>query len=475
MPKRPNFILLVGEDAGRFAGCYGDPLAYTPNLDRLASEGCRFDNAFSTAPVCAPSRSTLVSGRYAWSLGSHHMRSTLVKPPRLFTHALRDAGYHVSWPTKLDFNFEPDKDYCDDTQEWEERLRSGAFGDRPFFVYKNFGITHESTMWATAGDHKGQRADREEMLKGVPANKLTQPADVRVPAYLADTPEAPEIREDIARFYDALSLMDAQAGQVLDALGASPCRDNTVVIFLTDHGRGLLREKRWCYDAGVHLSLIVRWPNGIEAGTVSDRMVSWVDIGPTVLSLAGVEIPGDFQGSAFLGDADDSLREFVFAGRDRMDETFDRVRMARDKRWHYLRNFYPELPYAQRNRYMEHQLTTRAMRRLNAEGKLTGASACYFPPTKPPEELYDAHNDPDMVNNLADDPSCKAHLERLRAALDEELERFGDLGQTPERELIARSLVVNRLDNEYRPRIEPLPEGLNIGKYPLTVLEESEL
>ncbi len=472
MSDRPNFILLIGEDAGRYAGCYGDPVARTPNLDRLAAEGCRYDNGFSTAPVCAPSRSTLVSGKHAWSIGSHHMRSTLTQPPRLFTHELRDAGYYVSWPTKLDFNFEPDADFREDADDWIDKLRHGELSDRPFFLYRNFGITHESTMWAEPQSFGGARDEREKHLHTIAEAHRCDPSTVRVPAYLPDTPE---VRADIARFYDALTLMDGQVGQVLDALEASPYRDNTVVIYLTDHGRGLIREKRWCYDAGVHLSLLIRWPNGIEAGSVSDELVSWVDVGPTILSLAGVDVPGDYQGQVFLGPARAGERACVFFGRDRMDEAFDRTRGARDRRWHYIRNDFPQLPWMQRNRYMEIQLTTQVAREMNARGELADSAAQFFADRKPPEELYDAQADPDMVRNLIDEPACAEHAQRLRAALVENIERFGDMGEFSERQLIERGVVVNRLDDEYRSRIGPLAEHLRIGPYPQPVLEREEL
>ncbi len=475
MSDRPNFILLVGEDAGRYAGCYGDAVANTPNLDRLAAEGCRYDNAFSTSPVCAPSRSTLVMGKYAWSMGSHHMRSTLINPPRLFTHELRDAGYYVSWPTKLDFNFEPAEDFREDKDDWEGKLANGELGDRPFFLFKNFSVTHESTMWEAAkggaGGHGGACLYREELLEKTPDVPRCDPASVRVPAYLPDTQG---VREDIARFYDALTLMDMQVGNVLDALEASPYKDNTYVIYITDHGRGLIREKRWCYDAGVHLSCLMRGP-GVIPGSSSDKLVSWVDFGPTFLSLAGVPVPDDYHGQVFFGDAKVAEREYVFHGRDRMDEAFDRTRSARDKRWHYIRNYHPELPWMQRNFYMERQNTTQIARQLNSEGKLTDSAALFLAESKPAEELYDAVNDPDMVKNLVADPAHAGELERLRKALDDNQAKFGDKADQSERELIGQGLVVNRLDDEYSSRIEPLPEGLNLGPFPLSILEREQL
>src|SRR5690606_35226603 len=239
---------------------------------------------------------------------------------------------------------------------------AGRLPDQPFFLYHNFEVTHESTMWPEPWNGSGQVKNRLENRHLLKPDQIVDPAAVRVPAYLPDTPE---VREDIARFYEALSIEDTQVGQVLDAIDISPHRDNTVVIYLTDHGRGLVREKRWCYDAGVHLSLLVRWPKNIKPGSVSDELVSWIDIGPTILSLAGIDRPESFQGQVFLGADKAEPRQYAFSGRDRMDEAYDRVRSARDKRWHYIRNYYPQLPYCQRNLYQEHMETTQVLREMN--------------------------------------------------------------------------------------------------------------
>ncbi|MEX0887700.1 MAG: sulfatase [Phycisphaeraceae bacterium] len=455
----PNIILLVGEDVGRHLHCYGDAYASTPNLDRLASEGHRYTHAFSTAPVCAPSRSCLVTGRYAFSMGSHHMRSTLLEPPRLFTHELRDAGWHVNWHTKTDFNFEPPGDFADERSDWLEALRTGGLPEKPCLLFRNFGVTHESTMWPEPWNDAGAVRERVANAHRLAPEQRHDPAKARVPAYLPDTPE---VRADIARYYDALSIQDAQVGEVLDALDASPYRDDTIVIYMSDHGRGLWREKRWCYGSGIHLPLLVRAPDVTQAGAVVDELVSWVDIAPTLLSLAGVGVPAGYQGRVFLGPGRGEPREHVFAGRDRMDEAFDRVRVCRSRRWHYIRNYHPELPWAQRMRYMEHQLTTQAVRERHARGELPEAAQPWLARTKPAEELYDAEADPDMVRNLASDPAHAKVVRDHAAALDRFLAEAGDLGDVPETELIARGIVADQLD-EYRGRIEPLPERYRIG------------
>ncbi|MEX0654249.1 MAG: sulfatase [Phycisphaeraceae bacterium] len=467
---RPNIVLLVGEDVGLHLGCYGDTYARTPNLDRLASQGTRYTNAISTAPVCAPARSSIVTGMYPWSVGTHHMRSTRLNPPRLFTHELRDAGYHVNWFTKTDFNLNPPADFADDTSNWLDDLRHGTLPDKPFLLFRNFGTTHESTMWHQAyGRDGGARAGRLARQDELKPEHVHDPAQAPVPAYL---PDHPRVRENIAWYYDALSMDDQAIGEVLDALDQSPYADNTIVIYMTDHGRGLPREKRWCYDAGIHLPLIVRWPGRLQPGTVSDELVNWVDIAPTLLTVTGTPVPDHYQGQPFLGATDQPPRAFAFAGRDRMDEAYDHVRVARDKRWHYIRNTFPQLPYAQCNVYMERVAATQVLREQRAAGELTGPAALWMSETKPPEELYDAQHDPQMIHNLADDPAHAETLARLRAALDAHLAEVGDLGAMPERELIAQGVVKDRMD-EFAARIEPLPAPYRIGPE-RTVLEMHE-
>jgi N-sulfoglucosamine sulfohydrolase len=467
---RPNIVLIVGEDIGRIAGCYGADYVRSPNLDRLAARGCRYDQAYSTYPVCAPSRSTIVTGQYPMKIGTHMMRSTLVSPPRLFTHELRDAGYSVSWPTKLDFNFEPTVGWRDDDQPWIDRLRAGSMPDQPWLAYVNIIITHESSMWPDEGEYPGrEHLEHWDPAKPRPA-RGTDPASVPVPPYLPDTPV---VRGDIARHADNIAELDRQVGEILDAVDASGAADNTVVVFLADHGRGLPREKRWPYTAGIHMPLLISWPGVLEPGSVSDRLVSWVDIAPTFLSIAGVEIPADYDGSAFLGSAEGPAREFVFAGRDRMDEAFDRVRVIRDREFHYVRNFYPQIPYCQRNTYMENMPTMQELRRLNAAGQLRGTEAVFMPPCKPAEELYDLAADPECVHNLADDPRLAGVRNQLADELDRFLAEIDDRGAYPERELVAKGLVTDRIE-EYRARLGPLPPEQQRG-YPLAVFEPADL
>jgi N-sulfoglucosamine sulfohydrolase len=470
VPNRPNIVLIVGEDIGRIAGCYGAGYVRSPNLDRLAARGCRYDEAYATYPVCAPSRSTMVTGQYPMKIGTHQMRSTLVNPPRLFTHELRDAGYYVSWPTKLDFNFEPTSGWLDDDQPWIDRLRAGAMPGQPWLAYVNIAITHESSMWPDEGEYPDREGLDHWDPREVRPPRTTDPADVPVPPYLPDTPA---VRGDIARHADNIAELDRQVGEILDAVDASGVADNTVVVFLSDHGRGLPREKRWPYSAGIHMPLLISWPGVIEPGSVSDRLVSWVDVAPTFLSIAGAPIPADYDGSAFLGAAEAPPRDYVFAGRDRMDESFDRVRVVRDRHFHYVRNFYPQIPYCQRNLYMENMPTMQELRRLGAAGDLSGAAAVFMPARKPAEELYDLRSDPECVHNLALDPHHADVRERMSEELDRFLAEIDDLGACTERDLVAKGVVVDRIE-EFRARLGPLPAEYQRG-YPMAVFEPADL
>jgi N-sulfoglucosamine sulfohydrolase len=452
---RPNIVLLQGEDVGRHLGCYGDPVARTPNLDALAAQGTRYDQAFTHAPVCAPSRGGMVTGKYAYSLGNQHMRSTLAHAPRIFTQELRDAGYVVNWHTKLDFNFDPQDGWRDSSEPWHEKSPP----DQPFFLYENFHVTHESSMFPEIPEWQGPPPPE---AAHTPRHR---PEDMQPPPWLTD---CPELREQLVRYYNAFSVIDAQIGRRLAWLEEQGLADNTIVMFLSDHGRGLPREKRWCYDAGVHLPLIIRWPEHLKPGSVSHDPVAWVDIAPTILSLAGAAIPADYQGRIFLGPDKSAPRDTCFGGRDRMDEVYDRVRFARTKDWHYIRNFTPHLPWAQTQTYMENQKIMGVMRNQWAHGTLTESTRTFFQPQKPGEELYDAVNDPDCMNNLAGDPAYQGILSGMRARLDTHLREVNDLGEMSEEDMIEEDILTDTL-KEYRERAAPLPPPLQMNPFPFPV------
>jgi uncharacterized sulfatase len=441
-PKRPNIVLIGAEDISPNLGCYGDTYAHTPNLDRLAAQGARFTRCFTHAPVCAPSRSGLITGMYPTTIGSHHMRSTLRKPPPTFTEELRKAGYFVAWPGKTDFNFAVPKGAFDTTANWMNK----QVLKEPFFAYINFTVTHESQVRAGQGQYQKNTSRLKE-------TERHDPARAPLPPYY---PDAPEVRRNIATYHDNITALDYLVGDVLKWLDDRKLAENTVVFFFGDHGWGLSRGKRWVYDSGIRAPLLVRWPGKITPGTVREDLVAFVDFAPTFLTIAGVKPPDRMQGQNVLGEGVKE-RPYVFAARDRMDETFDRIRAVRDKRFKYIRNYYPELPYAQTILYMDEMPTMKVWRQRAAEGMLTGPQKLFFAPTKPKEELYDTETDPHEIKNLAGDPAHSGKLAELRAALDRWVKDTKDLGEVPESELIRRGLVADRISKEYADRIKQHP------------------
>jgi uncharacterized sulfatase len=413
---RPNILWITCEDMSPDLGCWGDAYAASPNLDRLAAEGVRYTGCFTVAPVCAPSRSAIITGMYPTTIGSMHMRTgnkgyQCVPPPEVkcFTEYLRAAGYYCTNDNKTDYQFAAPVtawDECRKGAHWRARA-----GGQPFFAVINLTITHESQSWPI-----------EKPLRHDPAKAV-------LPPYYPDTPT---VRRNWARYHDTITMMDGQAGKVLADLEADGLADSTIVFFYSDHGRGLTRAKRWVYDSGIHVPLIVRWPGRRAAGSAEARLVSFIDLGPTVLSLAGVPAPKHMQGRPFLGPQAAAPRPYVFAARDRMDETYDCIRAVRDSRYKYIRNYQPEKPYAQPIAYMDKMPMLKEMRALAAEGKLEGPPALFFRAAKPIEELYDTHADPHEVNDLAASAAHADVLKRLRAVHEAWRKETGDLGLLPE-------------------------------------------
>ncbi len=428
---RPNILWISIEDTTPRFGCYGDPIARTPNIDRLAAGGCRFPNAFSTAGVCAPSRSAIITGMYQTSIGTHHHRTThthestpdlptpysVVPPPyvKTFTEYLRGAGYYCTNNSKTDYQFTPPITAWDDNSN-QGHWRNRADG-QPFFSVFNPLVTHESGMW--------EREDRP---------LITDPDDVELPPYLPDTPKA---RAALARQYDNLATADARVGELLDQLEADGLAENTIVFLWSDHGEGLPRGKRWPYDAGIRIPLIVRWHEVLNPGSESDQLVSLIDLGPTVLSLCGVQAPQHLQGQPFLG-LQKIEREYIFATRDRLDLSYQMLRAVRDKRYKYIRNYYPEQPYLLWDPYRNDHPVMQEMWRLYVEGKLEGDQLVMFQSPRPAEELYDVENDKYELNNLAENAAHADVLKRMRETLTAWQSEFGDMGNISEEEMVAK-------------------------------------
>jgi arylsulfatase A-like enzyme len=432
-PARPNIVWISAEDLSLRIGSYGDPLARTPTIDRLASEGMRFTRAFVTLPICAPSRTAIITGMYQNAIGAMHMRTTenrvealpgpyLAVPPhyvKAFPEYLRAAGYYTTNNSKTDYQFGTPFTIWDESSpraHWRNRPDPA----QPFFAVFNFTGTHESQVWADSPSRRGKPL-------------VTDPGDVEVPPYYPDTRA---VREDLARHYDNIADLDAWTDNLLRQLEEDGLLENTIVFFWTDHGDGLPRAKRALYDSGLHVPLIVRWPDELQPGSLNDELVSLIDLAPTVLSLAGVPIPVHMQGRVILGDAKGPAPEYVFAGVDRVDMAYDMIRAARDGRFKYIRNFYPHLPYAQFVAYRNNSAIMQELLRLHAEGALTGAQTLWMADQRPPEELYDTETDPHEIRNLATDPAHATRLRRMSGALDDWMSRIGDQGLVAEAELV---------------------------------------
>lgn len=448
----PNILWITCEDSSPNLGCYGDPDAITPHLDRFAARSVRYTHAFSTAPVCAPSRSTLITGVYANSLGSHHMRSQAVLPDEIkpFGAYLRAAGYYCSNNVKEDYNFKTP------AGSWDESSRTAHWRKRkpgqPFFSVVNYTVTHESRI------RTPEAAFQKDTARLTPAQRH-DPAKVRVPPYHPDTPI---VRKDWARYHDLVTALDYQVADLLAELEKDGLADDTIVFFFSDHGVGLPRGKRWLYDTGLRVPLLVHFPKNFahlapaKAGTVTERLVSFVDFPPTVLSLTGVKIPPHMQGVPFLGEKAGPARTEIHAGRDRMDERTDCSRCVRDARYKYIRNFMPWKPWAAEIAYMNEMPTMQEYRRLAAEKKLPADAAKFMEPTKPAEELYDTQADPFELKNLVGLQEHQATLARLRKALRDGMLERHDLGLLPEAEMQRRAdgkapYTVARADKTFNP------------------------
>ena len=423
--QRPNILWITSEDNGPQLGCYGDTYADTPNIDALAARGQIYLNAWSNAPVCAPARTTIITGMYPTSLGAQNMRSQVRLPKEfmLLPQYFKQQGYYTTNNSKEDYNVIKPKDTWDASNanaHWRKRAPG-----QPFFSVFNFTTTHES------------------QIRKRPHTAIHDPKQVKVPPY---HPDLPEVRQDWAQYYDQITEMDGQVGRLLAQLRQDNLDDSTIVFYYGDHGCGLPRGKRWLYQSGLHVPLIVSVPPRYEAlvgdlyktGTRTDRMVSFVDLVPTMLSIIGMRPPEHLQGQAFLGGHATGQRDFLFGFRDRMDERYDMSRAVRDDRYLYIRNFFPQRP---QGTYLDYMFQTPTTQRWKAEfdaGHLDAAQAFFWQP-KPAEELYDLQTDPYQVNNRASDPAQAAMLERMRGALRTWMIDVCDTGLLPEGEVLTRA------------------------------------
>lgn len=449
LPERPNIIWLVAEDLSPFIPSFGDSTVETPNLSRLAAEGVCFDQFFSPSPVCAPSRAAIATGMYPTHIGANHMRtgpwfSHFVTDEqieqynsnphfpkdiqvyeampeegvKMFSEYLRAEGYYCTNNAKEDYQFRCVATAWDETSN-KAHWRNRAEG-QPFFSVFNFGVTHESRIWAKASDSLWVDPD----------------LDVPVPPYLPATEVG---KRDIRRMYSNIKEMDFQVGEILDQLEEDGLLERTIIFWYTDHGGPLPRMKRLLYDSGIKVPMIIRFPGAQQAKTRDDRMISFIDLAPTVLSLVGIQPMNYFDGKAFLGQyAAETQREYIFGAADRFDGVYDRNRSVRNKQFKYIKYYHPEksmfLPVA----YREQMPIMQELHRLAEKDSLTKAQALWFREEKPAEELFDVIKDPYEINNLADDPAYAEELRALRSVCEDWTNSFFDTGSVPEPELIKR-------------------------------------
>ncbi len=454
----PNILWLTSEDNSPFAGCYGDEFATTPNMDALAARGFLYTHAYANVPVCAPARNTILTGIYATSGGHQHMRSYYDKSEEVgfYPRFLREAGYYCTNNVKEDYNFNPEQN----EDIWDESSNKAHYKNRaegqPFFAVFNNTTSHESSIHTRIP---------EEDLRHKPEN-------VTLPPYHPDTPD---IRHDWAQYYDKVEDMDSWIGEKLRELEESGEAENTIVFYYGDHGGVLARSKRYVYETGTRVPFIVYIPEKYKhlypenkPGTAVDRLVSFVDLAPTLLSLVGVEIPGYMQGKAFLGEQKTEDPEYAYMFRGRMDERYDMSRSIRDHKYRYIKNYMPYRVYGQFLEYLWRAPSIQSWEAAYKAGECNEVQSRFWEP-KPPVELYDTENDPWEVNNLANDPAYREVLQRMESATNDWVVEIKDTGYIPEAMLTDRSEGTTAYDymRSSGLDLEAIVEAANLASNPL--------
>ncbi len=424
----PNILWITNEDTGLSWGCYGDSYANTPNIDQLASDGFIFTQAFSNAPICAPARSTLITGMYATSLGTQHLRSEIPVPRslKILPELLSRMGYHTTNNSKTDYNFSPEG-------RWDENSSSAHWRNAPkgspFFSVFNFGITHEG---------RTNRLDPQD-TQGLPVRH--DPDDASLPPYYPDTPK---FRKVWAHMNDLMSVFDQEVGKLINQLKEDGEYENTIVFVFSDHGYGLPRFKRWLYNSGMHVPFVLHVPDKYKhlvsnlKNQKVDELVSFVDMAPTVLSLAGLEPTEMMEGRSFLGQ-EAVAREFVYGYRSRADDCYDMSRSIYDGRYIYIRNFMPHRSYIQNAVIFNRgKASYEELFRLRNSDSLPQEAVDMFM-VKPVEELYDLQEDPYELNNIIEDPAKKDIAMDLKRRLYSWMRRNHDTGLWNEGEMMMRS------------------------------------
>ncbi len=457
MPERPNILLLVAEDMSDKVGAFGDELAYTPNIDRLASIGVRYPNTFTTAGVCAPSRAALITGMHQISMGGQHMRTSTrpegaykCVPPanvKAFPELLRREGYFTFNTAKQDYQFSGTGVGSGPFTIWDEENNANMWRnrqtDQPFFGMVNFMITHESGVFTPLGHkpnsliHFVLQLYRWLSLPGHGDLPKTDPAKIELPPYY---PDQPAIREDVARHYDNIARMDAQVGNILDKLKKDGLMEHTIIIWTTDHGDGLPRAKRELYDSGIKVPMVIYYPPAfrpahVQERGVDERLISFVDLVPTILSVVEAPLPDFLQGKSLLDTT--QIFDQIFASRDRIDEVMDRQRAVRTDRYKYIRSWYPEQEGGHKLAFRDNMEMMQQMWKLKEEEKLSPEQLLWF--QGPGEEsLFDLENDPNELVDVSTNTSYTAILDSMRNALNTWLASVEDWSGTPENEMVTQ-------------------------------------
>ncbi len=428
---KPNIVWIVAEDLGPYLPSWGDSTIETPNISRLVAEGVKFTHVFSPSGVCAPSRAALSTGMYPSHIGANNMRTggnpkffpkdivpyeaVLPVGVRMHSEEMRRAGYYCSNNSKEDYQFKKSVMAWDESSgkaHWKKRPAG-----KPFFSIFNLGVTHESQIWRRAEDSLW-----------IPNNH-----PVPVPPYLPDNEVG---QTDVRRMYSNIKVMDAQVGKLLQELEEANLMDSTIIFWYADHGGPLPRQKRLCYDSGLRVPMVIRFPNAMYAGTTDERLISFIDFKPTLMSLAGVKPPEISDGIAFLGKYTGGERSYIHAAGDRFDAKRDMIRAVRNRQFKYLKNYRVNQPYYLPVAYREQMPVMQELLKLHDEGKLDEYQAQWFRQTKDPEELFDCINDPHELHNLVDDPAYQNVLEELRQECDRWMTEINDNGLIPEDSLL---------------------------------------
>ena len=483
--NRPNIVWLVAEDLGLYIPPFGDSTISTPNLSRLAKEGVRYNNVYSVSGVCSPSRASIVTGMYPTSIGAHHMRTLSQQPAakkkglinyevvpspqvKMVSQILREEGYYCTNNKKEDYQFYKSLTAWDESSiyaHWRNRDK-----DQNFYSIFNFGVTHESNLWDPWYRHFD--LDTFPPRRGI-GKWWEQFAGIEKPLYVSDSiqisvppylPNNDIVRKDMKRMYSNIVEMDGKVGLILKQLEDDDLLEKTIVVFYTDHGGPLPREKRLLYDSGIRVPMIIRYPNQARAGEVDNRLISFVDFAPTLLSMANIPSCKYHQGRSFEGKyKSNNNRKYIHAAADRFDEHYDMIRAVRDNRYKYLKNFNPEKPYYLPLEYREKMDSMQELIIMNQNGQLDNFQLLWFRNEKPKEELFDTYLDPHELHNLADDTKYKEKLYELRNECLNWMKEVNDKGHIPEEELI-KSFWPNKVQPTTRdPIINKVGDNLVRG------------